>query len=269
MKKGDSFGDRMKECEERNSIKLLPLIPTLIRLDGRSFHSFTKGLDRPFDEHLRHCMVETMKQLVEETNARCGYTQSDEITLLLHSDEPKSMIWFDGKHSKIVSQSAALATLFFYQEIQKQLPDYAERCPTFDSRCWQVPTKTEAVNAFLWREMDATRNSISMAAHAEFGTEKLHGKSASEKQDLLMGKGINWNDYPAEFKRGIYCQRVSVERKFTTDEVEQLPEKHLARQNPDLIVKRSQVSAHCLPILSQISNKVEVLFEGAEPLKYE
>ncbi|XP_037774263.1 tRNA(His) guanylyltransferase-like [Penaeus monodon] len=190
----------MKEYEDRSSIRLLPLIPTLIRLDGRSFHNFTKGLDRPYDERLRLCMVETMKKLVSETNARCGYTQSDEITLLLHSDDAKSMIWFDGKHSKMVSQSAALATLYFNQEVQKHLPDYLERNPTFDSRCWQVPTKEEAANAFLWREMDATRNSISMAAHAEFSTRELHGKSASEKQDMLIEKGINWNDYPADSK---------------------------------------------------------------------
>ena len=107
----EELGDRMKSYEQRFSSRFLPMIPTLIRLDGRAFHSFTKGMDRPYDERFRTCMVETMRALVEETNARCGYTQSDEITLLLHSDDAKSQIWFDGRFAKIISQSAALAIL--------------------------------------------------------------------------------------------------------------------------------------------------------------
>lgn len=268
MKKNDPLGDRMKAYEDRATIKLLPLIPTLIRVDGRAFHTFTKGLTRPFDERLRSCMVETMKKLVEETNARCGYTQSDEITLLLHSDEPKSKIWFDGKHSKMVSGTAALATLVFYQQVQKHLPDYAEKCPTFDSRCWQVPTKEEAVNNFLWREADATRNSINMTAHANFKQSELNGKNNAAKQDLLNSVGINWNDYPAEFKRGIYCQRLSFEQKFTAEELENLPEEHHAKQDPELAVRRSYITAQCLPILSTIENKVDVIFNSATPVIY-
>lgn len=229
-------------------------------------------MTRPFDVTLRECMIATMVRLVEETNATCGYTQSDEITLILHSDDPKSMIWFGGKHSKIVSQSAALATLFFFQEVQERMPDYACRNPTFDSRVFQVPNKREAVNCVIWREWDATKNSVSMAAqtavaaHSKYGKKALHGKHQGQQMDILMDCGINWNDYPDWAKRGTYARRKRVDRKFTESEMHLLPEKHQARKDPNLVVSRTKVVAECLPILTTITNKEEVLFDGKEPI---
>lgn len=263
----DSLGDRMKAYEAATEFRLMPLLPTLARVDGRAFHSFTRGLRRPYDEAFTNCMLETAGALARETNACMAYTQSDEITLAWVSNDPKSQIWFDGRHSKMVSQLGALATLYFYRACRAWLPaEYAAKLPTFDARVWQVPTRMEGANVFLWREWDATKNSISMAAHSVFSPAELHGKNGSQKQEMLfMQRGINWNDYPASFKRGTYIQKRQVFRKFSAEEIDALPPKHQARFNPELLVERSEWAILDLPPLASIANPDAVIFNGASP----
>lgn len=263
----DKFGDRMKayeavECDRR----LMPLLPTLARVDGRSFHSFTRGMVRPYDIKMADAMVATALYLAKETNARAAYVQSDEISLAWLSSEYKSQIWFDGRIAKMVSQLGAHATLAFYGEIVKTMPDFAERLPTFDARVWQVPNTMEAANTFLWREEDATKNSISMAANIHYSDKQLHGKHSNEKQEMLFKAGVNWNDYPAFFKRGTFIQRRAVERKFTCEELELLPPNHEARKNPDLVVERSEFAVLRMPRFASVTNRVAVLFEGTDPI---
>lgn len=263
----DELGDRMKQYEEAEcGRKFLPLLPVLARIDGRAFHSFTKGLNRPYDETLSQIMVDTTIALAKETNSRMAYTQSDEISLVWYSDSFNSQIWFDGRIAKMTSQLAALATLYFYREVEKKLPRYAQKLPSFDARVWQVPNKIEAANCFLWRELDATKNSISMAAQSIFSHKSLQGKNGSEKQEMLFQKGINWNNYPTFFKRGTYVQRKTMKRKFSCEELEKLPPKHAAKNNPDLLVERSIWDKVELPPMNSIKNKEEVIFDGAEPV---
>jgi tRNA(His) guanylyltransferase len=263
---GDALGDRMKGYEAAEAgRRLMPLLPVLARIDGRAFHAFTRGMDRPFDRLFTRCMVETTEALVRETGACMGYTQSDEITLAWHSTDARSQIWFDGRVQKMVSQLAAQATLHFYRAAYFLLPGgYAERLPTFDARVWNVPNRTEGANVFLWREWDATKNSLSMAASAYYSHKALLGKHSREKHDMLMAKGINWNDYPASFKRGTYVQRQRVSKPFSAREIELLPAKHEARANPGLIVERQVVGVLDLPPLGQIVNREAVIFEGAD-----
>lgn len=264
----DALGDRMKIYEMAEAgRKLMPLLPILARIDGRAFHSFTRGMERPFDVRFAAAMIETTRHLVAETSACIGYTQSDEITLAWHSTDIKSQVWFDLRISKMVSQLAAHATLAFYRHVLETLPAFADRRPTFDARVWQVPNRTEAVNVFLWREWDATKNSINMAASEHYGTADLHGKTGSQKQEMLFAKGINWNDYPIHFKRGTYVQRVAITRPFTQRELESLPPKHAANANPDLTVERSEYRTLELLPLATVANREDVLFEGAEALK--
>lgn len=246
--------------------RLMPLVPVLARIDGRAFHSFTHGMRRPFDPDFSAAMIETTLELVRETNASMGYTQSDEITLAWHSTDLKSQIWFDGRACKMVSQLAAHATLRFYLAITRRLPEYASKLPTFDARVWTVPNRTEAANVFVWREWDATKNSISMAACEYYSDKELHGKNSSEKQEMLFQKGVNWNDYPAYFKRGTYVQRRKVVKPFSADELERLPPKHEARTNPGLLVERSEVAVLEMPPIQTIENRPMVIFEGASPL---
>ena len=267
-KDNDSLGDRMKGYENNTcGIKLLPRIPVMARLDGKGFSKFTKGLKRPYDERLSNLMVETTKYLVKETNANCGYTQSDEITLVWYSDTYESKIYFDGRLFKMISDLAAMASVFFNRKLNEYLPEKAHLMPRMDCRVWNVPNADEAANTFLWRELDATKNSISMAAQEYYSHKELHGKDGNEKQEMLFQKGINWNDYPSFFKRGSYIQRKRQLTKFTSEELLNLPPKHAARLNPDLVIERWNIEVLDLPPLLTISNREDVILNGADFIK--
>lgn len=258
----DKLGDRMKLYEQMEAgRKLMPGLPICVRVDGRAFHTFTRGMKRPYDEDMSAAMIETMKFLVEQTDACIGYVQSDEISLVL-SDIKAPM--FDGKIAKLNSVIASMATAKFNEVIHKSYPN--KPLAFFDCRCWNVPNRTEAVNNILWREFDATKNSISMAARSVYSDAQLLGKNSSEKQDMLMEKGINWNDYPVFFKRGTYARRVVISRKFTDEELRELPEHHEARNNPDLLITRSSIEVIDMPIFTKVMNRNEVVFDGAMPI---
>jgi tRNA(His) guanylyltransferase len=238
----EALDARMKHYEHLCAAQAMPRLPTLARIDGRAFHSFTRGLARPFDEGFVNLMRQVTLKLVEETEARCGYTQSDEISLGWYFEEPGQEIFFGGKLAKMVSVTASIATYWFNRLAPEHLP--AKHCGTpayFDSRVWCVPTLPEAANYFLWREQDAVRNSIQMAAQAQFSHKQIHKKNTNELQEMLFHKGINWNDYPAKFKRGSVVRRLRELRRYTPEEIEKLPEKHAARANPDLVVERTRI----------------------------
>jgi tRNA(His) 5'-end guanylyltransferase len=262
----DALGDRMKRYETAETHRrLMPTLPTLARVDGRAFHTFTKTLQRPFDPNFSEAMRRTMVQLAEHTHALAGYTQSDEITLLWHHPNYASDLWFDGRVTKMTSVLAALATLYFYKAVAELLPTYTDKNPVFDARVWQVPNRAEAINTFLWREWDATKNSVSMAAHAVYPHSELQNKNSSQKQELLFQKGINWNDYPVAFKRGTYAIRRTKETPFTPPVDIPLPEKHAFHSNPNLTITSTVWETQELPSLSKLLNKEGVLFEGEEP----
>ena len=260
----DELGDRMKMYEGIECSRIfMPGLPVVARIDGRGFSKFTKGMTRPFDMKMIRAMVETTKHLVRETNAVVGYTQSDEITLIWKPDQD---IWFGGRISKMTSHLAAQATIYFYRCIQEFLdPVYAERSPTFDARVWTVPSLEEAVNVLVWREWDATKNSITMAASTMYTHKELQNKNSSEKQEMMYQKGVNWFHYPDAFKRGTYVARVTKSTPFTKEEIALLPEKHNARMNPELQVVRRSVEVLDLPPITKIKNRVGFFF-GEEPL---
>lgn len=263
----DDLGDRMKMYEAMEAgRRLMPLLPALARIDGRAFHSFTRGMNRPFDWDFAACMIDTTAALVRDTGACMGYTQSDEITLAWHSKTTQSQIWFDGRIAKMTSQLAAQATLIFYRLVAERMPKFAGRLPTFDARVWNVPSRTEGANVFLWREWDATKNSLSMAAAAHYSHKSLMGKNGPQKHDMLHEKGINWNDYPERFKRGAYVQRRTMAVPFNSEELERLPPKHEARKNPDLVVERSIFEVLDMPALGTVTNREAVIFDGAPPI---
>lgn len=256
----DALGDRMKLYEQAEcGRRAMPLLPICIRLDGKGFSRWTNGLQRPFDPGLSQLMIETTQRLVEATGAIIGYTQSDEISLVLYSDTVKSELWFNGNLQKLVSVSASIATAAF-NDRSRLLLALSKRPATFDARAWTVPTMTEAANVLLWRELDATKNSVSMAARHYYSHAELMNKKRSEMMDLLMAKGINWNDYPTFFKRGTYVRRVATERAFSAAELAHLPPKHEARTNPKMLVRRHDVLPIEIPPLSRIEDRVTILF---------
>jgi len=257
----DDLGDRMKGYESKyTSIKLDSTQPIMARMDGRSFHSFTQGMFRPFDMRMVQAMTNTTIKLVKETNALIGYCQSDEISLMWMPKHEEEQVWFDGKLLKMTSQLGALTSLLFYREVEALMPEYAGRLPTFDARVWNVPDKVEAMNTFLWREIDARKNSVSMLAYSEFSHKSLLNVRTEERIQRLKDIGIDWHNYPDCTKYGTYVGRVDLSGKFTKEEIESLPLKHLARTDPDLIVKRSIVKELAGSLLEKESSAEKVKF---------
>lgn len=247
----------------------MPMLPIVARMDGRAFSKFTKGMKRPYDPRMSEAMIRTTEHLVRETNALMGYTQSDEITLVWFTDNLKSQVWFNGRITKMVSSLAAETTLAFYEETCELMPEFRRKRPRFDARVWQVPNMVEASNAFLWREMDATKNSIQMAGRHYYSHKQLHQKNTGDIKDMLINeKGVNWNDYPDFFKRGTFIQRCVSSEAFSRDELASLPPKHKAHTDPDLRIERSIVRNVTMPPFSRVSNRVDTIFHGAEPEKF-
>lgn len=235
--KKDSLGDRMKKYyENRAKTYLTRRTPVIIRLDGKAFHTFTKGFKKPYDKVFHNVMNGTMQYLCENIQGcKLGYTQSDEITLLLTDyDTLTTDAWFDYNVQKMCSVSASMATLMFnhyfriemdrfqdenYDCFEEEWRDeesdrlalaYAKAYNVgamFDARCFNIP-KEEVTNCFIWRQQDATRNAIQMLGQCNFSHKELQGKSCNDIQDMLMlQKGINFNDMPTEFKRGVCCRK--------------------------------------------------------------
>lgn len=241
----ETFSDRMKMYEGREAQhRGLEKLPIMVRLDGKNFSKLTSHLTKPFDSDFSTLMIECAKYLAHEHNANCAYTQSDEITLVFHSEDFRTTPPFGGRFQKICSIMAAQCSLMFNSMLDTYFANLIAKKPVFDCRAWVVPSKEEAANVFLWREYDGTRNSVQMAAHAVFSHNELHGKNTKQQQAMLLNKGINWNDYPVAFKRGTYIQRKQQEDR------------------PD----KSIHSIVDMPILSKVANRASVLLDGADPV---
>ena len=228
----DELGNRMKEYYENiPKTKLMRRCPVILRIDGKAFHTFTRNFQKPFDAILIKSMQETMKYLCENIQGCVlGYTQSDEITLVL-VDYKKftSQAWFDYEVQKVCSIAASMTTMAFNRAFANNVGDYCtyshecmdnthenyehilslavDKGAMFDCRCFNIP-KEEVTNLVYWRQLDATRNSIQMVGQANFSHKELQNKSCNDIQDMLMTqKGINWNDLPIYQKRGSCCVR--------------------------------------------------------------
>ena len=263
----DPLGDRMKLYESMTcNSKFMPRLPIVVRLDGKAFTTFTQGMDKPFDHYLATCMNWVTKYLCEYTNSKIGYTQSDEITLILYSQDFKTKVFFDGKIQKIISVLASVCSVKFNEFVQQLIPEHKHKMPVFDCRAFTVPNKVEACNVLLWREQDATRNSIQNLARSVFSDKQCFKKNTKILQEMLFQKSnVNWNSYPARFKRGQYVQRVTKNIPFTSEEIERLPPNHDARKNPGLLIERSVFEFIELPKFSSITNKEDVVFNGMKP----
>ena len=233
----DNLGTRMKQYyEEIPKIRLMRRTPVAIRIDGKAFHTFTRGFAKPFDEVLGNAMVRTMEYLCKNIQGCVfGYTQSDEITLLLIDYQTfETDAWFDYEVQKMCSISASMATMAFNKYFQQEMNVFKAGHTIFDSNEWAYPEaarvwgayqlalsngamfdarcfnnpKEEACNLVYWRQLDATRNSIQMVGQANFSHKELQGKSCNMIQDMLHEqRGINWNDYPVRWKRGVAWTR--------------------------------------------------------------
>lgn len=195
----DALGARMKSQYEHRARTMLPRRTwTVVRLDGKAFHSYTRGLNRPFDQQLMDDMGAVTEYLCGEVGGcRLGYTQSDEVSLILTDfDRTATQAWFDGNQQKIVSITASMATAKFNELRPGKLA-------MFDSRAFTIPDPVEVENYLIWRQQDATRNSIQMAGQAYLSHRDMHGLNTGQVQERLWAEhDVNWNDYPDRFKRG-------------------------------------------------------------------
>lgn len=231
--KKNTLGTRMKVYEAVSKNYLMRRTPVIIRLDGKAFHTFTRGLDKPFDIDFVNIMQQTMLHLCENIQGCVlGYTQSDEITLVLVDYQDRdTCAWFDNQVQKIASISASMATLYFNRELSEMLRDLEEDLAAadyslpqahmyetnskkydkwydkeykalFDSRVFNVP-QYEVINNLIWRQQDATRNSINSVAQSLFSHKELQGINSKDLQNkMLIEKDVNWNDFPTTLKRG-------------------------------------------------------------------
>lgn len=223
----DSLGDRMKGYENAYRIYLPRRLPVIVRVDGRAFHTLTKCFKRPFDSLFHNVMVQTAIALCKEiSGAKIAYTQSDEISVLItNNDTIDTQPWFGNNLQKLVSLAASIATLSFNNALYvnnksirfadtvdyKYLNDIYNNAwshATFDARAFVLP-EDEVCNYFIWRQQDATRNSIQAAAQALYSHKELHGKSCDDLQEMIFQKGINWNDYEVWQKRGSCIYKMS------------------------------------------------------------
>lgn len=235
-----TLGDRMKNNYENvNRFYLTRRMPVIIRTDMKAGHTFTKSMKKPFDDIFVKTMQDTMKYLCENIQGCVlGYTQSDEISLVLVDyAELTTDAWFGNNLQKMCSVSASMATLAFNKFFSCRVQEFMYDCcdefgddvlpekqndyelahnvyfkkfnaAMFDSRVFTIP-KEEVCNYLIWRQQDATRNSIQSVGQANFSQKELHGKSCNNIQDMLMiQKGINWNDYATTLKRGSCCIKV-------------------------------------------------------------
>nr|DAW53562.1 MAG TPA: tRNAHis guanylyltransferase [Caudoviricetes sp.] len=245
--KKNTLGTRMKEYEAVSKNHLMRRTPVVIRLDGKAFHTFTRGLNKPFDSDFVTMMQQTMLHLCENIQGCVlGYTQSDEITLVLVDYQNRdSCAWFDNQVQKIASISASMATLYFNRELSEMLRDLEEDLAAadyslpqahmyetnskkydkwydkeyravFDSRVFNLP-QYEVINNLIWRQQDATRNSINSVAQSLFSHKELQGISSKDLQNkMLTERDVNWNDYPTHLKRGC-CAIKDSEGKWVLD----------------------------------------------------
>ena len=243
----DDLGNRMKTFYEQiPKTKLMRRTPVIIRIDGKAFHTFTRGFKRPFDEILIKTMQETTKYLCENIQGCVlGYTQSDEITLVLVDYQRfETSAWFDYEIQKICSISASMTTMAFNKFFAKNVKAYEfsdetwseelktfdtsradvykkalEKGAMFDARVFNIP-KEEVTNCVYWRQLDASRNSIQMVGQANFSHKELHCKTCNDIQDMLMlQKNINWNDFPTHQKRGTCVIKSDETETITEDNI--------------------------------------------------
>ncbi len=201
----DSLGDRMKRYEDVPRVSLVRRTPVIMRLDGKAFHTLTRGMKKPFDDDFMLVMRATAMKLCKEVQGcKLAYTQSDEISLLLTDyDTLETQGWFDYGLQKMVSISASIATLAFNNafEHEKSLQGM------FDSRAFNVP-REDVANYFVWRQKDAIRNSIQAVGQAHYSPKQLHGKNCNDIREMLLDKNIDWNTYSADKRHGTCIRKL-------------------------------------------------------------
>lgn len=235
MSKTDELGKRMKAYEGVATKKLVKKLPVIIRVDGRAFHTFTRKLNKPFDDLLMDAMEYTLQYLCRNvTGCVLGYMQSDEISLLVQDyKNEETQAWFEYRVDKLCSIVASMATFAFNRAFENYTTDLYDYCATseqlfeenkdrinvlleccdrgaiFDARAFTLPFE-EVTNYFYWRQADAMRNSVEMVGHANFSAKELHKVNTTGIKRMLLEKAIDYGKITIPKQRGICCIKTKI-----------------------------------------------------------
>jgi tRNA(His) 5'-end guanylyltransferase len=267
----NAIGDQIKTLEDRFEDFLIPGLPIVARFDGNNFHNFTKGLDKPCDEHLMSVMSDLTQWICEEYNAVVGYTQSDEISIIFNNPIGKSesmqTIMFDGRIEKLCSILAAKVSVKFNQLINDLIASDAlasakfhhkmKTVPVFDCRVFSCPSDDLLRNSIVWRQLDCRKNAVSMAAHTHFSHKSLQGKKSEEKIEMLFQKGITFSDYPSQFRNGLFVVKRRMTKSLSQEDLARIPElfrSHVESVERSVYVKYTDVVLQKMETVEEISS---------------
>ena len=267
--KYDDLGDRMKRYEAvANSQRLIPGLPLYARIDGRAFHTFTRGFGFPYPElkdrcgyELPNAMMKTAEALCKEFNCTLVETHSDEISLgwLKLEQAP-----FDGEYFKLVSNLASYAGAVFFKHISPYIPDKLRKgiIPSFDCRVFQVPSEMELANLFIWRQNDCMRGCLNQYAQQFFSHKELHGKTGKERYQMLIDAGHAYDkNVHSNFRYGYFCHRETYEVEIPKEFMTEFETAHGITTT-----KRSKIGQlHVAFPLSKVENKIQFLFYDYPP----
>lgn len=258
----DAFGQRMKMYESVSDYRLIKRMPVIVRLDGKAFHTFTRGFDKPFDMIFVQAMQDTMKQMCENVQGCVfGYVQSDEISLVLCDYLTyETEAWFDYRIEKMCSVGASMASRFFNKAFKERTAEeypfvvdekYSKKFDKadFDCRVFNVP-KEDVVNAILWRQRDCEKNSVLTLAQSSYSQKEIQGINTKDLQDKMFEeKGVNWNELPTVLKRGTACVKKIVMKPTA------LPGMFIETERTEWVLDEE------MPILSQNREYLQKLIE--------
>lgn len=246
----DSLGDRMKGYESHYRPFLLNYLPTIVRLDGRAFHTFCEGMQKPFDLSFRLLMQRTLLGLMGEFHPFAGYVQSDEITLFFNQPKFQTQLPFNGNVNKINSLMASFTSIYFNRYISEYLPNKKDISPTFDCRVYQVPNESEAANALLWRWQDAARNSIQQVGQAYFSHTELHEVNTKDIiGKLWVEKQVDYYAYDPFLRYGYFIRKQQSDLGFEP-----------------YIEELTYSNSYYEFDFSKATNREEILFHRAQPV---
>lgn len=281
----DDFGDRMKDFEGREAKRtLMPTLPIIARIDGRTFSKFTKPFDKPFDSRLANAMRETTRKLVEQSHARIGYTQSDEITLIFQDRGYGTQVFFGGRVQKLASVLAGMATAYFIRSLDAEIGEWGQpgkagtyepdnpvhqlfgtSLPHFDCRVWNVPNEVEAANTLLWRAMDAQKNGISAACRTMYSPKEMDRKSQADMLEMMNQKGIDYHSsYSVQDRYGTFMQRRTYTTLLDDETWDKIPDDQ--KEKHGRLVTRSRVVDIEIERFKDVENRVDVIFDCVNPV---
>lgn len=250
----DSLGDKCKRFEKHNEDKLMPGLPILIRIDGVSFHNFTKKAEKPFDDAFIKAMHNTCIDLIKYFNFEIGYVQSDEISFML----PNTYSQYGLRKQKLVSHIASYASMRFNEHIKDSGFSFHKiKQGFFDCRIWQVSTIEQCEEYFMWREMDASRNSINMLASTKFSHKKLQGVSTKKRLKMLEDIGVIWENLETVYKRGSFYKKLIYLKSLPKEIMDKMPMK----ERVESVMRGDVFLLEDIPPLTKVESIKKVLFD--------